>query len=315
MNKANLRAFACYSKNDEIRAVSTYGGVFSEIATYFIEKKNARIYGAIFDEQFKVVHFCATSVEELTKLRGSKYPQSNLGNSFREIKADLNRNKNVVFVGTPCQVNALLSFLGTKPSKLFCIDFVCHGVASPGIWKKYLNELAEHNGQVISVCFKDKINGGTRWSTRISFETGTELLVRGTLHPFMRSYLWTANIRPSCYECRFKGLNRNSDITIADCWGIGEQNKMLNDNKGLSAVLLHSSYGNRVFDEIAGSIRYKEYKPEELMAGNWATIKSTPRSDIRELFFVECKKNGVLKTLDKLFKPTLKERIRYWIKD
>lgn len=315
MDKTNFKAYACYNLNDDIREDSTSGGVFSAIAEYFIETMNATIYGAAFDEHFHVVHYCINTVDEIKKLRGSKYPQSNLGNTFRNIKANLEENKNVVFIGSPCQVSGLLSFLGKKPSNLFCVDFVCHGVASPGIWRGYLDELAEKYGPLSAVRFKDKSKGWKKWSTRFTFKTGKEFLVRGTLHPFMRSYLWTANIRPSCYECQFKGLDRNSDITIADCWGIGEQNKALNDDKGLSAVLIHSRYGNKVFADISPKLKYEEYEPSILMAGNWATIKSTPKSNNRDSFFLECRNNGISNTLHRLFKPTLKEKIRYWLKD
>ena len=151
-------AYACYNKNEEIRMESTSGGIFSLLGEYVIQKRNGVVCGAIFDENFIVSHIVVDNIAELGKMRGSKYPQSNIGNCYRKIKSYLQQNITVLFTGTPCQIEGLLSYLGKKDENLILMDFICHGVASPGIWNRYLEE-CKNIKHIVSIRFKDKIKG------------------------------------------------------------------------------------------------------------------------------------------------------------
>ena len=213
------RAYACYNKNSEIRMQSTSGGAFTCIATYFINQYNADIYGAAFNQNLEVIHMCISSVEDLGKLRGSKYPQSEIGDSYIEIKEKLLRGKTVLFVGTPCQIEALHQFLEHNFESLWTMDFVCHGVASNKIWRDYISN-NEHQGRLKNIVFKYKYRGWKKWYVKKEYVAKTTY-IRGSMDIFMRSFLRNTNVRPSCYKCSFKGLKRTSDFTISDCWGIG----------------------------------------------------------------------------------------------
>ena len=215
------KAYACYNKNMENRIKSTSGGVAALIAEYVINECNGVVFGAVFDNEFKVTHIKACTIEDLKKLQGSKYPQSDIGYSFKEAKKHLDRGITVLFTGTPCQISGLKRFLGKDYANLMCLDFVCHGVASPGVWGEYLTELRDKE-KIKEIVFKDKIKGWKKWHVKIQYDDHVWYR-RGCMEPFMRSFLRYANIRPSCYCCRFKGLSHESDFTISDCWGIACQ--------------------------------------------------------------------------------------------
>ena len=304
-------AYAAYNKDIYIRQESTSGGIFTVLADYFINEHKASVYGAGFDEYFNVTHMCINSVEELFRLRGSKYPQSSLSEVFKEIKEKLNNNRFVFFTGTPCQVSGLKSFLIKDYNNLFTMDFVCHGVASRMIWRDYVNTLSE-NKEINNIIFKSKLRGWRRWFFRVEYVDNTNYQIRGSMNLFMRSFLTYTNVRPSCYECKFKGLKRVSDFSVADCWGVGESNKRLNDDKGLSALLIQNERAEAIFEKIKFQIEYEEYSAHLLMKENWTTLLSIPRSELRKSFFDDVKCLGSINSLKSYFSPSLLGWIKYY---
>ena len=306
------KAYAVYNNNLEVRLKSTSGGIFSLLAEFFLNEKNAVVYGASFDNDLNVIHTRITKVDDISHLRGSKYPQSKMGSSYRDVKNDLINGRTVFFVGTPCQIAGLKMFLNDKYNELlYTMDFICHGVASDLIWNEYIRELGRKK-RVTNVVFKSKPYGWKKWYFRAEYEDGTYYHIRGSMNRFMASYLSYANIRPSCFECNFKGLDRNSDFTISDCWGIGEKNKDLNDNNGLSALLLHNERALQIFNIIKNNVTFEEYDPQSLMEGNWTTFRSVPQNPIREEFFKAVGDIGASKALKDFFSPSLKEWVRYY---
>ncbi len=308
-------AYACYNDDLDIRIESTSGGIFTSIAAYLITRHAAVVYGASFDNDYRVSHCRCRSISDLGKLRGSKYPQSNLGDTFFKVKRDLDSGETVLFVGTPCQVEGLLSYIGSfgLSEKLYTMDFVCHGVASPGIWNDNIRTFSKENGPIRKVVFKQKLRGWKKWYVNI--EAGNRTYRRrGIMDPFMRSYLQYDNIRPSCYRCRFKGLERKSDFTISDCWGIGEADKELNDDKGLSALLLHNPKALEIFDDIKDGLSFREYDAELLMKGNWTATRSVTPGKKRDRFFKAVKEYGGYYSVKKYYSPTVIDWLWYYIK-
>lgn len=306
------KAYACYNKDIDIRSQSTSGGVFTLVAQYIIENLNGIVCGAAFDKDFKVHHICVESVNELAKLRGSKYPQSSIGDCYKEIKLFLEQGKTVLFTGTPCQTQGLLMFLNKHYDNLWCMDFVCHGVASSKIWSNYLESFKD-KGEIQNIEFKNKIKGWKKWHIMISYSDHS-WYQRGCMNKFMKSYLEYANIRPSCYGCQFKGLARNIDFTISDCWGIGEKDKEMNDNNGLSAFLIQNVRSESMFEEICKELEYKEYNAADLMRGNWTMFKSVSQNENRTNFFRLSKEDSATTALNKYFSPSVKDWIVYYIK-
>ena len=235
-----------------------------------------------------------------------------MGFCYREVRGLLEQGRMVLFSGTPCQVAGLYQYLGKKYDNLFCVDFICHGVASPGVWQGYLSECRKRN-EIQEIVFKDKIKGWQWWYVKIQYRDHTWYR-RGTMEPFMRSYLNYANIRPSCYQCRFKGLKRISDFTISDCWGAGERNKRLNDNRGLSALLLQNEKAEKAFDVIKNCMIYEEYDPDTLMKGNWTAYRSVTAHANRADFFCLFADRGAKTALREYFVPNLITWMKYYLR-
>ena len=285
-----VKAYPCYAKDNELRRNSTSGGMFAVLAKWFLLEKKGIVYGARFDAQYQVVHYGIESLEGLIQLQGSKYVQSDMTGIYREVKEKLKKGRYVLFSGMPCQIEALKNYLGREYERLYLVDIVCFGIGSPGIWKQYLLDF--HPAEdVQKIVFKDKIEGWKNWKVKIT-ECGQDIYFEKKQNLYMNSYLQRVNIRPSCFACPFKGLHHVSDFTISDCWGIGEEDPDMNDNQGLSALLIHSKKAQEVFEELKIEVRYRQYDPEALMEGNWALLHAPQRGECREQFFSDINKNS-----------------------
>lgn len=293
------QAYACYAIDNAIRRKSTSGGVVAIIARYFIEELKGVVYGVVFDGNYNVVYKGIENIELLEQFQGSKYVQANTGDVYKDVKSKLDQNCMVLFTGMPCQIAALRNYLRRDYDNLFLIDIVCFGIGSPGIWNQYLNTF-HIVSEINEIVFKDKIEGWKNWKFKI-VERGEEKYYGRRENLYMNSYLQRINIRPSCFSCRFKGKYRNSDFSVGDCWGLGESDKEMNDNKGLSALLIHTRKGRDLFKKINYKFKYKEYNPELLMKGNWALEHSAEMSNIRSDFFEEYQRKDFKELFTKYF--------------
>ena len=254
-NYLEPETYAAWSKDKNIRYNSTSGGLFSEFANEII-RMGGCVVGAQYNEDNLVEHVLVENLIGIEKIRQSKYIQSRSGNIYQIVKKMLNENRYVAFCGTPCQVAALNSYLGHRTfDRLITIDFICRGVNSPKAFKAWLNEIENsNNSKVVKVWFKYK-EGGWKTSpkrTRLDFKNGNFKIKDGKENLFMYGYL-TSNlyIRPSCGDCDFKGIPRQSDITLADFWGIESK---LDDDKGTSLVLINNEKGKFLFNRIKDNI-------------------------------------------------------------
>jgi coenzyme F420-reducing hydrogenase beta subunit len=283
-------AYACINNNEAIRLDSSSGGLFTLIAEQVIEDGGV-VFGANFNEIFEVEHSCVELKEELEKLRGSKYLQSRIGETYKQAKQLLKSGKKLLFTGTPCQVGGLKSYLGKSYSNLLCVDIVCHGVPSPGVWKKYVDYRQEKAGSAVQrISFRRKDDGWKRYSVSFLFKNNTEY--RETLDKdlYMRAFLKDVCLRPSCYACEFKMIHRQSDITLADFWGIQSMLPDMDDDKGTSLIFVNSKAGQAMIEQIADKMQFKKVDINEAVKYNPAAIKSVAYNPNREKFFKELHK-------------------------
>ena len=141
-----LKVYACYNTDKDVRLSSSSGAVFSSLAENVLEQQGV-VYGVAMSEDCYSAEFISvTSKKQLTKLRGSKYLQAKIGNTYRSVKEALSSGKLVLFSGTGCQVNGLKSFLGKDYENLICVDVICHGAPSPALWRKYATYQEQKNG-------------------------------------------------------------------------------------------------------------------------------------------------------------------------
>lgn len=298
-------------KENEIRKQSTSGGAFTAIAKYVIEKDGI-VYGANFDEEFNVVHSGVRTVEELEKFRGSKYVQSNLQNTFEEIKGQLENKEMVCFSGTPCQVEGLKKFLRKDYENLVTVDIVCHAVPSPKLFRKYLKYIKEKeldNEKIINVSFRNKDKYGYQYSL-MKVEGKTKKYYRGVeSDPYYRAFFNNISDRPSCYSCKFRDKNRVSDFTIWDCFIAEEFDKAMDDNLGTTRMLIHTNKGKEIFEEIKEDFIYQPIETNKLTADVKEIRESIKINPIREEFFKELDQLEPSILFEKYFPDTFKVKL------
>lgn len=294
-NSKNTLAYAAYTMDTDLRMESSSGGIFSEISKEVL-KRNGVIYGAAYDKNFRVIHKCVDQYESLDSLRRAKYSQSDLGNCFPEIKKRLEYGQRVLFSGTPCQVAGLKSFLQQDYDELLCVDFVCHGIPSPMVWEKYVQYRAHLDNNVLPkhINLRSKESGWSRYSYSVAFDyaDGKRYISSNGNDAFMRLFVGDYILRESCSNCQFKGYDRVSDITLGDFWGIWDVAPAMDDNKGTSLVLVHSSKGEDVLKSISDKIKYRQVTLEEASRMNPSLLKSSIHQPGREKMLNVIAENG-----------------------
>lgn len=279
-------AYAAMSKNEAVRFESSSGGVFTELARQIIAQKGV-VIGAVYDSTFEVKHCCIDNEDDLRKLRGAKYSESDLEDTFAKVSERLSQGQKVLFSGTPCQVAGLKSYIRKDYDNLFCVDFVCHGVPSPMAWKAYVKYRAEQDadGELPrSVNLRSKNTGWSnyRYSNVFEYGNGNRHSVLSSDSLFMKLFVGDYISRLSCENCKFKGYSRVSDITLGDFWGIWDIDSEMDDGKGTSVVLIQSENGRALWNEISDKIKFKEVTLEQASRQNPSMLMSSKANPKRE---------------------------------
>lgn len=280
-------AYAAYNKDMNIRLKSSSGGIFSLLAEYILNLGGV-VFGARFNEKFEVVHDYITRKDDILKFQGSKYVQSIIGNSYKEVKKFLEEGKYVLFTGTPCQVAGLLKYLNKSYDKLYTQDFICHGCPSPKVWSQYLKYQKDLNKirSIKEINFRNKKNGWSKYSMLINYD-GNQYNVSHDTDYFMKAFLSDLCLRDSCYNCKFKGKHRTSDITLADFWGIDNILPEMNqEDFGTSLVIVNSEKGKNTLKKL-NEIVIQEVDFEKSVYYNPSYEKSVKKPKNRKKFFME----------------------------
>lgn len=288
--KKSVEVYACYNTNNEVRLSSSSGAVFSLLADYILEQQGI-VYGVSMSEDCYSARFVSVSnKKDLEKLRGSKYLQAKVGNTFQLVKNNLLSGRMVLFSGTGCQVNGLKLFLAKEYDNLICVDVICHGVPSPALWHEYAKYQEQKNGgKLKAVNFRCKDNS---WTDFGMYETMSEIpqsnekkiYISKDKDAYMQMFLRDYCLRPSCYECVAK-KSKMSDLTIADFWGINDVVSDMNDGLGTSLAIIRTDKGKTIFKEISKYMKSKEVSYEDGVRCNPAEFKSCYRPSQRDTFF------------------------------
>lgn len=304
------KAYIVNNKKDEIRKDSTSGGAFTPIAEYVLNQGGV-VYGVAFDKNYDVVHTYVDNKESLTILRGSKYVQSFLGDTFKQVKDFLNDNRMVCFSGTPCQIEGLKKFLQKDYKNLITVDVMCHAAPSPLVWKKYLNyEVSKLKGKKIEkVLFRDKSKYGYKYST-MTIKTDKDEYSRGVeSDPYLRAFFGDLSDRPSCYDCKFKKQCHVSDFTIWDCFIVDNFDKNLDDDKGTSRILINTENGRNIFEKIKESFNYTEVETYSLVKNVKEMLQSVEMNEKRTKFFKDLNEMNEEEFFRKWFPDTIKVKV------
>lgn len=276
-----LKVYAAKNRNEEIRRQSSSGGIFTPLAESVI-REGGVVFGAKFDKDWNVVHAWSDTIEGIADFRGSKYVQSTIGDTYREAREFLKQGRKVLFSGTPCQIAGLRKFLRKEYDNLLAVDVVCHGVPSPLVWRKYLEETREklraerdagkntvssslmEMPVITGISFRDKTHGWKKYGFRFryaaskaagnSVSSSANDSERTLLQPFpenvfMKGFLKNLYLRPSCYACASRSGKSGSDISIADFWGVQNYYPEFDDDRGVGLVLVNSDKGRKAYEQ------------------------------------------------------------------
>lgn len=308
-NNDSQIGFVARNKNYDQRLISSSGSIFPPIAEWIIEQGGI-VVGIGYDEDFNAVHKIIDRKEDIKVLQGSKYLQCKADNvTFKHIKTELINGRMVLYSGMACQVEGLKSYLRKDYPNLYTIDLICMGIPSYMVWQKYLKTYFEGEN-IKSVNFKEKSVGWDTFTFRIDTDKRT-FKERGMQNLYLRSMFLSWNMRPSCFNCPFKHAERFSDFTLADAWGVSKTVPEINDNKGLSSVIVHSSKGLMLWNTISERIDCVEVSIDEIAKGNNNLISNKPQTGDRRLFYNTLEDNPI-KAFEKLCaieKPSIFIRI------
>ena len=311
--------YAKQNNNEQDLKHSSSGGIFLLLATKIIAEGGI-VFGASFDKNWEVEHTYAETVEDVRKFMGSKYVQSRIGNSYNEVQSFLKKGRKVLFTGTPCQVAGLRNFLGKDFENLLTVDFICHGVPSPLVWRLYLEEVKENarkgentvsptlnhsNSEgktrrnevsITGISFRDKRLGWKKFSFALTLAKATAEGKKNSVslsywhreNPYMLGFLSNLIIRRSCQQCKVKSGRSKSDITIADFWGIQRIRPELDNDKGYSMVILNTKIGHRYGEDLL--IDSPKISFKDAIVGNGAYYKSVITHPNQNIFFSKLQK-------------------------
>ncbi len=305
------KAYALWNADEAERMISSSGGFFSLLARRTLER-NGAVFGAVLDETMTARHVCARTEEELAPMRGSKYVQSDMGDTFRQAKALLDEGVDVLFSGVPCQIDGLLRYLGKEYDNLLTCDLVCHGVPSPAVFHSCLDRLEQaHGSKVTGVRFKDKSHGWSNPYFTVDFTDGSTYTEDFNHTPYGRGFGMQLFLRPSCAHCKYTSTDRPADFTLADYWGLDPALELPVDrDKGVSMVLVGSEKGQTVFEELSGCMDYIERPLVEAVTGNPRLASPLTANPKRAAFFAAFRTRSFDKVeADYLALPSLPYRV------
>jgi coenzyme F420-reducing hydrogenase beta subunit len=293
----NQLVYASWSKDSEVIKQSSSGGIFTQVAQYVIYQEGL-VFGATMHSSFDVKHICINNKEDLKKLRGSKYVQSDTNNTFLEVKDELKKGIKVLYVGTPCQISGLKSFLRYDYDNLITMDVLCHGVPSNKIFKKYIEYLQnKHKSKILDFNFRDKKQYG--WGHNFSYKIkGKRLYFPAVMSPYLNAFLKNKILRDSCYECKYKDINRTGDISLGDFWNISILHPEIEQREGISLVIVNSLKGQQIIDNIDSIIKIESNIEKALKSNQSLCEYMNISNDRSEHINISSDRNNIYKNID-----------------
>lgn len=295
------KAYAAIHGDPQIRLASTSGGVFSLLCEWVLAQGGA-IFGATYDDTFSVIHHKITRRSDLDRLRTAKYAQSVIDHTYREAQQLLIQGQYVLFSGTPCQIAGLTSFLKKNYENLILVDLICHGVPSPAVWAYYVayRSQRDNNGAApTSINMRCKNTGWPQYSVCFNYNNEFHYTASNTQDPFLRCFIANLCLRPSCYNCAYKGTSRISDFTLGDYWGVWNQLPEYHDEQGTSLVLLHTEKAHKIWETLS-PLHYQEVDIDKALEENPSALVSSNLPHHREYFMTHYANDDFQKLVDKL---------------
>lgn len=299
------RAFLLQHKDAQILRESTSGGGFTAIATWVINHGGV-VFGAAYDKDFQVTHQSVDRVGDLRIFRNSKYVQSNVGEAYSTALDYLNHDRIVCFSGTPCQLEGLLGFLGKPYEKLITVDVMCHAITSPKLFKSYVEmKKKELNITPDNIVFRDKKPYGYQYSSMSFYSGGKQIYHEGVDNDvYLRSFFTNMNVRPSCYDCKFKKRYHLTDFTLWDCFMVYKFDKSLDNDKGVTRILANTDKAVAIIGDIKDQAVILELNADEAVEGVKEMKSSVPINERRYDLFKDIAESEDETSVWKKYYPT-----------
>ena len=299
--------FAFQTNDDGLLSSSSSGGAFSEIVRPVLESGGCVFGCALSDDGLKPIHVKIETWNELGRLRGSKYVQSDIGDTYVECRNELKSGRNVCFTGTPCQILGLKRFLGWDYPNLLAIDIICHGVPSPKVLAKYKTEIeAVANSRLKGLDFRNKSAGWVVFSMAARFvDASRDFIEKIKDNLYLRVFLSNLSLRESCFVCPARGGRSGADITLADFWGVQNFAPEMFDDRGTSLVLVHTRNGRDACAKIHAHGRVQEVSFDASIAHNPSYRINAARPARRNRFFKEIDRRPLADAFKKSTKRSL----------
>lgn len=317
------KVYAGWIKKRKNRKFSTSGGLFVALAEYVLKEKGV-VFGVEWDKSnYGAKHSYCEKIEELYKYQGSKYIQSNVGNSYRDAKSFLDDGRSVLFSGTPCQVAGLKYYLNKDYDHLFTIDIVCHGVPSPEVLRKDIEEVEKEQGATLeNLRFRHKTPDQHYTSMRYEFNNGAILMQSVYRSFFSRGFVTNYFLRESCYNCKYSNTHRVGDITLADFWGYYPNKlKFAQYKKGVSMILINNAKGNALFNCVQNDLIFEERDIALAIRGNRNLQLPQIKPNNYYEFWQDFNRGYSMKELSDRYFPlidipsiSILEKIKFWLK-
>ena len=313
-NPPTKKAYVAKNSMD-IRKNSSSGGIFSFLASKIIDK-NGVVYGARFEKDLSIIHDRAENIEEIKAFCGSKYSQSEVKNSYKNVYEDLSKGREVLYSGCPCQIAGLKSYLEQRKcstEKLYTQDFICHGVASPRFYRDYVKFYeSKYKSRAISINFRGKPKLGKFQNMIINFENGKSFTAISTNQDiFYYHFLNNLVLRESCYNCNYANIRRVSDITLADCFSVKEDLQEFDDKRGLSFVMINSEKGEELFQNAERMLQIRAVNIADYMQSNMQQPSEKPKS--YDSFWNEYLEKGFLTAIKKHGNYNVKNMVKKFV--
>ena len=277
--------YAAWALDDAVRLKSTSGGIFYILAEEMIARGGTIVACKYTDDYKAAYHTIGNTIEDLEDFKGSKYFQSDTEGIYQQVKEQLKHGKKVLFCGTPCQAAGLNCCVGVDNSNLLSVDFICRGINSPMVFRKYVDECEKHYGSPVKkVHLKNKNKGWTRLGTYMEFQNGKKYYRDRITDPWVNGYIrGNLFMRPCCAECKYKERIRVADITIGDFWGLkGTKEDLF---KGISVILVNTQKGAEYLETVKGKLHIESHAYEEVSSGNGCLLTSAKMGAHRHEFF------------------------------
>ena len=300
-------AFAAKSKNDPMRMRSSSGGVFYELADQML-RDGGYVCGAVFDEEFHVKHILSNAKEDILRMMGSKYAQSDVGYCYREVKDVLEKGCKVLFSGCPCQVAGLRTFLGKEYPNLLLVELICHGIPSDHMLQTYIHmQEKKYGAKLKRMEFRNKANGWHNSAVRMEFGNHRIYSIPYTADAYSIGFLRNITLKSSCYDCHFRNFTAGSDIILGDFWG-AEVELPEDDNKGISAILVNSGKGMDIIDRC--NLALTPANVETVIKYNKNLLCSAAPSPQRSSFYASADTNGLEKTIRRYLEESTIQKLK-----